>query len=375
VSAVSCTVDTAVLDALCRLAADDPGDVVDVVGRHVGTVAPLLDGRAREQLMTAAVARLSGLDALDPWVRDPAVTEVLVNGDGRVWAEVAGALAPVGRLDAATVNVVVERILAPLGRRLDRTSPIVDARLPDGSRVCAVAPPVAVDGPLLSIRRLPTVPLPLTAFCGAAVAELLDEVAAARCNVVVAGATSSGKTSLLAALVARLPADERVVVLEDTTELPIGGRHAVRLEARPATVEGLAAVDLGQLVRTAMRLRPDRVVVGEIRGAEVLALVQALNTGHDGSLSTCHANGALDALHRLESLVIQAAPAWPLEAVRDHLVRAIDVVVMVARGEAGRRRVVEIVEVVADRSIGAPPAVRRLASAKRVEAALRRRRS
>jgi pilus assembly protein CpaF len=200
-------------------------------------------------------------------------------------------------------------------------------------------------------------------------------VAAARCNVVVAGATSSGKTSLLAALVAGLPAAERVVVLEDTTELPVGRRHAVRLEARPSTVEGLAAVDLGQLVRTAMRLRPDRVVVGEIRGAEVLALVQALNTGHDGSLSTCHANGALDALHRLESLVIQAAPAWPLEAVRDHLVRAIDVVVMVARGDAGRRQVVEVVEVVADRPIGASPAVRRLASATRVEAALHRRRS
>jgi pilus assembly protein CpaF len=369
------TVDAALLDALCRLAADDPGDVVEVVGRHVGAVAPLLDGRDRDHLVTAAVARLSGLDALDPFVRDPSVTEVLVNGDGRVWVEVAGELAPVGRLDGRTVAVVVERILAPLGRRLDRSSPIVDARLPDGSRVCAVAPPVAVDGPLLSIRRFPSEPLALSAFCTPEVAAVLREVTAARCNVVVAGATSSGKTSLLAALLGVVPTDERIVVLEDTSELPVGRRHAVRLEARPASVEGLRAIDLGELVRTAMRLRPDRLVVGEIRGAEVLALVQALNTGHDGSLSTCHANSALDALHRLESLVIQAAPAWPLDAVRDHLVRAIDVVVMVERGTGGRRQVVAVVEVAADRATGASPTVRPLATATAAVAELTRRRA
>ncbi|MCU0260084.1 MAG: Flp pilus assembly complex ATPase component TadA [Ilumatobacteraceae bacterium] len=369
-------VDDRLLDELCRLAEREPGRVDEVVRRHVGRVAPLLDHDDRQRLEHAAVARLAGLDVLDRFVRDPAVTEVLVNGDGQVWAETSGELRCVGHLAAATVLVVIERVLAPLGRRLDRTSPIVDARLPDGSRVCAVAPPVAVDGPLLSIRRLPAEPMPLVAFAAAPVTTLLADVVAARCNVVVAGATSSGKTSLLAALLAGLPSGERVVVLEDTAELPLPSvTHRVRLECRPASTDGPRAIDLAELVRTAMRLRPDRLVVGEIRGAEVLALVQALNTGHDGSFSTCHANGAVDALHRLESLVLQAAPAWPLEAVRHHLLRAIDVVVVVERGVGGRRRVAEVVEVVADRPPGASPSVRPLASGGRVVADLRRRRA
>ena len=244
---------------------------------------------------------------------------------------------------------MTERILAPLGRRLDRTTPIVDARLADGSRVCAVIPPVSPDGGCLSIRRFRDRSLDLDAFASDAVAAVLELLVAGRCNVVVSGATSSGKTSLLNATLGRCVPGERIVTIEDTVELLPAADHLVRLEARPATPDGPAAITLEQLVRTALRLRPDRLVVGEVRGPEVLALVQALNTGHDGSWSTCHANSAVDALHRLETLVVQAAPSWPLAAVRQHLTRSIDVVVHVGRFADGRRRVVEVGEVIVDR--------------------------
>ena len=242
-----------------------------------------------------------------------------------------------GHLAAADLAVVIERILAPLGRRLDRTTPIVDARLPDGSRVCAVIPPVSPDGACLSVRRFRDRSLAArrvrrrrrrrraraAASPGAATSSS-------------AASTSSGKTSLLNATLGCCPPGERIVTIEDTVELLPAADHLVRLEARPPTPDGPSPITLEQLVRTALRLRPDRLVVGEVRGPEVLALVQALNTGHDGSWSTCHANSAVDALHRLETLVIQAAPTWPLVAVRQHLTRSIDVVVHVARG--ARRR-------------------------------------
>ena len=209
---------------------------------------------------------------------------------------------------------MIERILAPLGRRLDRTTPIVDARLDDGTRVCAVVPPISVGGTILSLRRFRTEPLPLTAFGDGAVTEALGELVERRCNTVISGATSTGKTSLLSSLLGLTAPGERIVLLEDTAELAPLVEHLVRLEARPATNDGVAAISVEQLLHTALRLRPDRLVVGEVRGREVLGLVQALNTGHDGSWSTCHANSAHDALHRLETLVVQAAPAWPLRA-------------------------------------------------------------
>jgi pilus assembly protein CpaF len=294
----------------------------------------------------AAVARLDGLGSLDALLRDDDVDEILVNAGGDIWVERDGATSPAGSIAAADLAVVIERILAPLGRRLDRTSPVVDARLEDGSRVCAVIPPIALDGACLSVRRFRDRTLPLAAFGAGEVADLLDELLHRRCNVLVAGATSSGKTSLLNTMLGRTELGERIVVIEDTAELLPSHDHLVRLEARPATPDGLPAITLEQLVRTALRLRPDRLVVGEVRGSEVLGLVQALNTGHDGSWSTCHANSALDALHRLETLIIQAAPAWPLLAVRQQLTRSIDVVVHVARTGKAARQVVEIGEVV-----------------------------
>jgi pilus assembly protein CpaF len=297
-----------------------------------------------------AIAHLRGLGELDTYVSDDAVDEVLVNAGREIWIDRDGELQYVGSLGVESVDLVIERVLAPLGRRVDRSSPIVDARLADGARVCAVLPPIAVDGPVLSIRRLRQRVLPLACFAPELGVELLRELLRDRCNLVVSGATSSGKTSLVAALLSEADASHRMLVVEDTAELPLRHPHAVRLEARPPSVDGPGQVDLAQLVRTALRLRPDRIVVGEVRGDEVLALVQAMNTGHDGSMSTCHANGPTDALLRLESLVLQAAPTWPLAAIRHQLARSIDIVVHVDRHADGRRRVTEIAEVVAPSS-------------------------
>ena len=316
---------------VCRVVVDQPGDTAALVADEVRRRAPLHTPEARLGLTRQAIAHLSGLGELDALLRDPSVDEVMVNGGGDIWVDRQGTLEAVGALRHATVEHLIERVIAPLGRRLDRTSPIVDARISDGSRVCAALAPVAVDGTVLAIRRFRREPLRVDAFCAGDTLDLLSEIVDARCNLVVSGATSSGKTSLVGALLGTVAPTERLVVVEDTTELPLRHAHVVRLEARPATVDGPPPIDLAQLVRTALRLRPDRLVVGEVRGDEVLALVQAMNTGHDGSISTCHANSPLDALLRLESLVMQAAPTWPLAAIRHHLARSIDVIVHVDR--------------------------------------------
>jgi pilus assembly protein CpaF len=351
--------DHELVDEVCRLVADRPGDPAPLVAAEVRRLVPLRSTEDQRELGDRVLAHLTGLGELDVLLRDPAVDEVLVNGGGDVWVDRGGRLERAGRLHRTRLEDLVERVIAPIGRRIDRASPIVDARLPDGSRVCAVVPPVAVGGAVLAIRRMASRVHGVGAFTSPAGVELLREIVAARCNVVVSGATSSGKTSLVAALVDLVPPSERLVVVEDTTELPLGEHHAVRLEARPASVDGPPAVDLAQLVRTALRLRPDRIVVGEVRGDEVLALVQAMNTGHDGSLSTCHANGPLDALLRLESLVLQAAPAWPLDAIRHQLARSIDVVVHVDR-HGTDRRVAAVSEVARPTAHEAPPSLRPL---------------
>jgi pilus assembly protein CpaF len=330
---------------LCRRVARRRGDVSALVDQEVRQLAPLSTPADQRQLAREAVARLTGLGDLEALVADPTIDEVLVNDGREIWIERAGVLQRVGHLDGQPVEHLIERILAPIGRRLDRTTPIVDARLASGARVCAVVPPVAVDGTNLSIRRFSPTIRPLDSFTDDAGLALCRTLIDERCNVVVCGATSSGKTSLLATLTTLIPDDERVLVLEDTAELPVAARHTIRLEARPATADLPTAVTLEELVRTALRLRPDRLIVGEIRGPEVLGLVQAMNTGHDGSFSTCHANGPLDALLRLESLVLQASPAWPLTAIRQQLARSIDVIVHVARHRDGQRRIESVSEI------------------------------
>lgn len=302
--------------------------------------------------MTASVF---GFGPLERWLNDDDITEVMVNAGRHVWIERrsnTGALRQtsgtqyVGSLEPGVIETIIERILTPIGRRLDRVTPVVDARLADGSRMCAILAPVAVDGPCLAVRKFPRSPLGLEAFGPDHIVTLLRDIIEAHCNVIVSGATSSGKTSLLNALAAEVSPGERIITLEDTAELELGSSHVLRLEVRPATADGVPGIDMRMLVRAALRLRPDRLVVGEIRGDEAADLVQALNTGHDGSLSTLHANSPVEALSRLESLVVQANPAWSLAALRDQVERSVDVIVHVERCPDGRRLVSEIGEVI-----------------------------
>src|SRR5438094_390062 len=332
------------------------------VAHLVRDEVPLLGAAACERLVADVVATISGLGPLEPLLAAPAVTEVMVNGPGRVWVERAGALERVEMaLDERAIEHLIEKIVSPLGLRADRASPIVDARLPDGSRVNAVVPPLAIDGPCLTIRRFGAVAVPLAAFCAAGVAALLRWAVRARLNLLVSGGTGAGKTTLLNALAGEIPAGERVVTVEDAAELRLPGEHVVRLEARPANAEGAGEVRVRDLVRNALRMRPDRIVVGEVRGAEALDMLQAMNTGHEGSLSTCHANSPADALRRLETMVLMGEVALPLGAVRDQVGASLDLVVQVARRPGGARAVVEVAEVVAPSSVDEPVGVRRLA--------------
>lgn len=333
------------IDAICTAAAEHRGDVDLVVAELAERLAPLADPAERQQIVRRSIDRLDGLDVLGALFDDPDVDEVMVNQGREVWIDRAGELRRAATLPPGVVDTVLERVLAPLGRRLDRRTPTVDARLPDGARLCAVVAPVAVDGTTMSIRRHRTRTIPLDCFASPAAVGLLHEALDRRANLLITGATSTGKTSLLAALVATLPNRERLVVIEDTAELVLGDRHAVRLETRSRTVDGVEEIDAAHLVRTALRLRPDRLVIGEFRGVEAVAIVEALNTGHDGSLATCHANSAVDGLRRIETLVMQAVPTWPLAAIRRQVTRSIDVIVHLRRDVDGRRAVSEVVEV------------------------------
>jgi pilus assembly protein CpaF len=319
-----------------------PEEIVDAVRSR----APLLPTAEARRLAGAVAARISGLGPLDPLLADPTVTEVMVNGPGPVWIERHGALERTDViLDQPGIDLLVERVCSPLGLRVDRTSPVAEARLPDGSRVHVVLAPLAVDGTSVTVRRFSSRPIPLADLCPPGVDDLLAWAVAARCNIVVSGGTSAGKTTLLNALGACLPSGERIVTVEDAAELRLPGDHVVRLEARRPTPDGLGAVTVRDLVRSALRMRPDRILVGEVRGPEALDMLQAMNTGHEGSLSTCHANSPADALRRLETMVLQGAVALPLAAVRDQIAAAVDLVVQVSRLADGHRGVVAVSEV------------------------------
>lgn len=308
---------------------------------------PLLATPRFESLLEELVHEVDGLGPLEPVLADPCVTEVMLNGPGRAYVERAGRLLPLDLdLDAATIVHLVERVVAPLGLRLDRSSPMVDARLADGSRLHAVIPPLAIDGPCVTIRRFGAQAVELGEFAVDGLAAVfLRWAVRAGWNLLVAGATSAGKTTLLNALSREVPGSERIVTIEETAELQLAQPHVVRLEARPANAEGAGGVTVRELVRAALRMRPDRLVVGEVRAGEALDMLQALNTGHDGSMSTIHANGTADALARLETLVLLADAGLPLDAVRAQMWSSIDAVVFVARGRDGARRVEAIAEV------------------------------
>jgi pilus assembly protein CpaF len=326
--------------------------------------ASLLDAAARERLVELVAERSFGLGPLEPLLRDPDVDEVMVNGPGSVWVERRGRIEPtdVRFEDAAALRHAIERILAPLGRRVDEAEPLVDGRLPDGSRVNVVIAPLALDGPVLTIRRFrrrgfsPAELVELETWT-APLHDLLRRAVQARLNILVSGGTGSGKTTTLNALSAFIGAQERVVTIEDAAELRLQQPHVVRLEARPAGVEGRGEVTIRRLVRNALRMRPDRIVVGEVRGPEALDMLSAMGSGHDGSLCTVHAGSAEEALRRIEMLALMADVGLPHPAIREQLASAVDLVVHQARLRDGTRRVTALSEVV---RVASGPATREL---------------
>jgi pilus assembly protein CpaF len=314
--------------------------------------APLPDAE-REALCTRVMLLATGLGPLEPLLSDPDVDEVMVNGPGAVYVERRGRIERTGVSFANEAELLhaIERILAPLGRRVDEAQPLCDARLADGSRVNVVIPPLSLSGPCLTVRRFRREGFSLRDLVAggtlpAEVGDLLALCVAARASTLVSGGTGSGKTTTLNALSGAIPGEERIVTIEDAAELRLRQRHVVRLEARPANLEGRGEVTIRQLVRNALRMRPDRIVVGEVRGAEALDMLQALNTGHDGSLTTVHANSPADALRRIETLALMAGVGLPHGAVRDQVASALDLVVHQARLADGARVVEAVTEVV-----------------------------
>jgi len=295
--------------------------------------------------------RLFGLGELAPLLRDERVSEVMVNGTRGVWIERGGKLerSAVRFDDAEDILVLIERLVAPLGRRIDLATPLVDARLPDGSRVHAVIPPIAVGGPVLTIRRFSARPLMpddlvRNSTLSATAASYLTDAVRRRRSILVSGGTSSGKTTTLNALACAIGPEERVVTIEDAAELRLPQSNVVSLETRVASVEGTGAIDVRTLLRNALRMRPDRILVGEVRGGEALDMLQAMNTGHRGSLTSAHANSAYHALLRLETMALMGGIDLPLRAIREQIRRGIDIVVHQERDPSGARRIVEIAE-------------------------------
>src|SRR3954451_10166252 len=329
------------------------GGVEAQAARLVADEAAALDAETRE-VLTARIVRLAtGLGPLEPLLADPSVDEVMVNGPSEVWVERRGrverASAEFG--SQAELMHAIERVLAPLGRRVDEASPMCDARLPDGSRVNVVVPPLAVDGACMTIRRFRAHGFSLEDLVAngtmpMALAEFLVDCVRVRASILVSGGTGSGKTTTLNALSAAIPDGERIVTVEDAADLALRQEHVVRLEARPPNVEGRGEVTIRALVRNALRMRPDRIVVGEVRGGEALDMLSALTTGHEGSLTTVHATSASEALRRIETLALMAGLGLPHEAIRDQVAAAIELVVHQRRMPDGSRAVACVAEVV-----------------------------
>jgi pilus assembly protein CpaF len=329
-----------------------PADLRDSVRLLVEEQAAVLPRADRDEVVERIIRDSIGLGPLEVLLADPAVEEVMVNGHDRVFVERRGLLeeTDVAFASEEELRDAIERILAPLGRRVDELSPMVDARLGDGSRVNAVIPPLAIDGPTLSIRRFgasrpsPDELVELGTLSLEQRKRLADAVAERR-SLLVSGGTGSGKTTLLNALSSFIAPEERVVTIEDAAELRLQQPHVVRLESRPAGVEGRGEVTIRDLLRNVLRMRPDRIVIGEVRGVEALDLLTALNTGHDGALSTVHANSPGDALARLETLALMAGVGLPHAAIAEQVRRGVDLVVHLQRLADGTRRVTEIAEV------------------------------
>ena len=305
----------------------------------------------RDDIIEQVLYEITGLGPIEPLFRDPTISDILVNGSKDIYIERAGRLIHVAATfrNDAHVLAVIDRIVSRVGRRVDESSPMVDARLPDGSRVNAIIPPVAIDGPVLSIRRfgagLTMEKLIEYGTLTPDMATLLEACVVARLNILVSGGTGAGKTTLLNALTSYIPGDQRIITIEDAAELRLQQDHVVRLETRPPNAEGEGEVKARDLVKNALRMRPDRIIVGEVRSAEAVDMLQAMNTGHEGSLTTIHANAPRDALARLETMILMSGTNLPDRAMREQIASALDLVIQVSRLADGTRRITSIVEV------------------------------
>ncbi|MCF8563836.1 CpaF family protein [Alicyclobacillus tolerans] len=327
-------------------------DLETAIRRVLDAANAPLPRHERDRMVAELRAEAEGFGPIDVLLRDDSISEVMVNGPSQVYVERNGRLelSAVKFLNDAHVLRVIEKIVAPLGRRIDESSPMVDARLPDGSRVNAIIPPLAVTGPCITIRKFAKDPyqvhdLILFQTLTEPIAEFLEACVTARLNVVVSGGTGSGKSTTLNVLSSFIPETERVVTIEDAAELQLRQEHVVTLETRPANIEGKGAVTMRDLVKNSLRMRPDRIVVGEVRGGEALDMLQAMNTGHDGSLTTAHANTPRDCLRRLEVMVLMAGMDLPLRAIREQVASAVDLIVQQARLRDGSRKIVAVSEV------------------------------
>jgi pilus assembly protein CpaF len=323
-----------------------------VVGPLLVSANVPLNQVERDQMVQDLLDELTGLGPLEPLLRDGTISDILVNTYSTVYVERGGKLELTGVrfADNAHLLRIINRIVARVGRRVDETSPMVDARLPDGSRVNAIIPPLAIDGPSLSIRRFGVTPLraqDLVAI-GSVSTECLGFLAAcvkAKLNILISGGTGSGKTTMLNALSAFIPEGERIVTIEDSAELQLQQRHIVRLETRPPNIEGEGEIAARDLVRNSLRMRPDRIIVGEVRSQEVLDMLQAMNTGHEGSMTTIHANSARDALSRMEAMVGMSGVPLSDVSIRQTIARALNIILQLGRGTDGRRRVLSVAEI------------------------------
>ncbi|WP_458415070.1 CpaF family protein [Schinkia sp. CFF1] len=317
----------------------------------------IISRQDKEKLITRLLDESVGLGPLEPLLHDPSITEVLINGHNEVFIEKGGRLelTDLKFRDETHLRHIVDRIVAPLGRRIDESSPMVDARLADGSRVNAVIPPVSLNGTLVSIRKFRKDPfrmeeLVLMGSLTEAMAKFIKGIVKAKMNTLISGGTGSGKTTLLNALARAIPYHERVVTIEDSAELKLDRASVVGMEARPANVEGKGEISIRQLVKNSLRMRPDRIIVGEVRGAEAFDMLQAMNTGHEGSLTTVHANSPAEAIARVEGMVIMAGMDLPASIIREYIVGALEFIIQGERLTDGQRKIVAISEVVKEKN-------------------------
>jgi pilus assembly protein CpaF len=321
------------------------------IGAHLSKEAGL-SHTDRVTIAEAVTDDILGHGPLERLLLDDTITEIMVNGPHDIWVERAGRLyqVPIHFTDSSHLRRIINKIVAQIGRRIDESSPMVDARLPDGSRVNAIIPPLSLSGPLVTIRKFGETRLNLDDMIrigtlSETTVDFLSRCIQSELNILISGGTGSGKTTLLNALSTAVPDDQRIITIEDAAELKLNQRHVLRLESRPNNIEGEGEVPIRELVRNSLRMRPDRIIVGEVRGAEALDMLQAMNTGHDGSLSTVHSNSTRDALARVETMVLMAGYDLPLKAIRAQVASALDLIVHLERLEDGSRRVMQITEV------------------------------